>query len=63
MDLAYRNTTITAADDDAFYAALEEVLLTQHECIIMSDINLPHIDWSLQRPTPQHLEANYCYLL
>ena len=50
--LVYRNTRITAADDDAFYATLEEILLTQHECVIMGDFNLPHIDWSLQRPTP-----------
>ena len=38
--------------NDAFYATLEEILLTQHECVIMGDFNLPHIDWSLQRPTP-----------
>ena len=41
----YRNTTITAADDDAFYPTLEEILLTQHECVIMGDFNLPHTDW------------------
>ena len=50
--LVYRNTTITAADDDAFYATLEKILLTQHECVIMGDFNLPHIDWSLEQPTP-----------
>ena len=50
--LVYRNTTITAANDDAFYATLEEILLTQHECVIMGGFNLPHIDWSLQQPTP-----------
>ena len=50
--LVYRNTTITAADDEAFYSIVEEILQTQHECVIMGDFNLPHIDWSLQRPTP-----------
>ena len=50
LDLVYRNTTITAADD-GFYATLEEILLTQHECVIKGDFNLPHIDWSLQQPT------------
>ena len=39
------------ADDDAFYATLEEILLTQHECVIIYDFNLPHIDCSLQQPT------------
>ena len=43
---------ITAADDDAFYATLEEIFLTQHECVIMVDFNQPHIDWSLQQLTP-----------
>ena len=51
MVLVCRNTTIPAADDDAFYAILEEILLTQHECVIMGDFNLPHIDWSLRQPT------------
>ena len=54
MVLVYRNTTITAADDDAFYATLEEILLAQHECVIMGDFNLPYIDWSLQQATPAH---------
>ena len=36
----YRSTTITATDDDMFYESLEEILLTQHECIIMGDFNL-----------------------
>ena len=45
--LVYRNTTITAADGDAFYATREEILLTQHECVIMGDLYLPRIDWSL----------------
>ena len=49
--LVYRNTTITAADDHAFYATLEEILPTQHECVIMGDFNLPYIDWSLLGPT------------
>ena len=49
--LVYRKTRITAADDDAFYATLEEILLTQHECVIMGDFYLPNIDWT-QRPTP-----------
>ena len=31
---------------------LEEILLSQHECVIMRDYNLPNIDWTLQRPTP-----------
>ena len=48
----YQNTRITAADDDVFYASQDEILLMQHECVIMGDFNLPHIDWSPQRPTP-----------
>ena len=31
---------------------LEEILLSQHECVIMGDFNLPNIDWTLQRRTP-----------
>ena len=31
---------------------LEEIFLSQHECVIMDDFNLPNIDWTLQRPTP-----------
>ena len=31
---------------------LEEILLSQHECVIMEDFNLPEIDWTLQRPNP-----------
>ena len=30
---------------------LEEILLSQHECVIMGDFNLPNIDWTLQRLT------------
>ena len=30
---------------------LEEILLSQHECVIMGDFNLPNIDWTLQRQT------------
>ena len=37
----YLNTRITAADDDEFYTMLEEILLSQHECVIMGDFNLP----------------------
>ena len=50
--LVHQNTIITTADDDAFYSTLEEILLTQHECVIMGYFNLPHVDWLLQRPTP-----------
>ena len=50
--LIYRNTRITAADDDEFYAMLEEILPSQHECVIMGDFNLLNIDWTLQKPTP-----------
>ena len=50
--LIYRNSRITTADDDEFYTMLEEISLSQHECIIMGDFNLPNIDWTLQRPTP-----------
>ena len=32
--LIYRNTRITAADDE-FYTMLEEILLSKHECVIM----------------------------
>ena len=39
--LVYRNTRITAAADDEFYASLEEILITQHERVIMGDFNLP----------------------
>ena len=35
-----------------FYESLEEILLTQHECIIMGNFNLPNINWTLGRPTP-----------
>ena len=49
--IVYRNTRITAADEDAFYATPEEILLTQDECFIMGDFNLPHIHCSLQRQT------------
>ena len=31
---------------------MEEILLSQHECVIMDDFNLPNIDWTLERPTP-----------
>ena len=50
--LIYRNTGITAAYDDEFYTMLEEILLSQHECVIIADFNLPNVDWTLQRPTP-----------
>ena len=50
-----------AVDDDAFYASLEEILLTQHEYVIMGDFNLLQIDWSLQRRTPAPAEANFIY--
>ena len=52
--LIYRNTRIAATDDDddEFYTMLEEILLSQHECVIMGDFNLPNIDWPLKRPTP-----------
>ena len=50
--LIYRNTRITAADDDEVYTMLEEIFLSQHECVIMRDFNLPNIDWTLRRPTP-----------
>ena len=50
--LIYRNRRITAADDDEFYTMLEEILQSQHECVIMGDFNITNIDWTLQRPTP-----------
>ena len=50
--LIYRNTRITVAGDDEFYKMLKEILLSQHECVIMGDLNLPNLDWTLQRPTP-----------
>ena len=50
--LVYRNTRIIAADDDVFYVILEEILLTQHECVIMGDFNLSYFDWSIQLQTP-----------
>ena len=48
----YRNTRITAADDYEFYTMIEEILLSQHECVVMGDFNLPNIDMTLQRSTP-----------
>ena len=42
--LIYRNTRITAADDDELYTMLEEILLSQHECVIMGDFSIPNID-------------------
>ena len=50
--MIYRNTRITAADDDEFYIMLEEILLSQQDCGIIGDFNLPNIDWTLQRRTP-----------
>ena len=47
--LIYRNPRITAADDDEFYIMLEEILLSQHKCVIMGDFNLPNIDWALDQ--------------
>ena len=35
--LIYRNKRITAADDDEFYTMLEEILRSQHECVIIGD--------------------------
>ena len=52
LALIYRNTRIAAADDDKFYTMLEEILLSQHECVIMDAFNLPNKDWTLERPTP-----------
>ena len=42
--LIYRNRRITAADDDEFDTILEEIFLSQLECVIMGDFNLPNID-------------------
>ena len=50
--LIYRNPRRTAADDDEFYTMPEDILLSQHECVIMGDFNLKNIDRTLQRPTP-----------
>ena len=49
--LIYRNIRITVPDDE-FYTMLKEILLSQDECVIMGDFNLPNIDWTLERPTP-----------
>ena len=35
-----------------FYESLEEILLTQQECIVMGDFIQPNIYWTLGRPTP-----------
>ena len=35
LELIYRNTRITAADDDQLYTILEEILLSQHEYVII----------------------------
>ena len=31
---------------------LEEILLSQYECVIMGDFNHPNMDWTQQRQTP-----------
>ena len=59
--LVYRNTRITAADD-AFNAPLEEILLMQHECVIMGDLNLPTLTGHYG-DRHRRLEANYYNLL
>ena len=67
--LVYRNTTITAADDDAFYATLEEILLTQHECVIMGDFNKQGCTVTLllhyycYTITPSHYCYTICYTI
>ena len=63
--LISKNTRITAADDDGFYTMLEEILLSQHECVIMGDFNLPNIDWTLpkQTPTPGKIWCNYLQII
>ena len=50
--LIYRNPRITAADDDELYTMLEEILLSQHECVAICYFNLPYIDYTLKTPTP-----------
>ena len=54
--LIYRNTRITAADYHEFYTMLEEILLSQHECV--GDFILPNIDWNSR--TRQQTEAITC---
>ena len=49
--LIYRNTKITAADDDEFNIMLNEIYYHNMN-VIMGDFNLPIIDRTLQRPTP-----------
>ena len=48
--LIHRNPRITAADDDELYTMLEEILLSQHECVIIGDFNLGHWIDQLQHP-------------
>ena len=43
LALIYANTQITAATDDEVYTMLKK-MLSQHECVIMGDFNLPNID-------------------
>ena len=50
--LINRNTRTTAAYHNQFCTVLEEILISQYECVIMGDFNFPNIDWILQRPTP-----------
>ena len=38
--LIYRNPRITVADDDELYTMLEEILLSQHECVIMAQLKI-----------------------
>ena len=52
FELIYGSKRITAADDDEFHTMLNQILLLQHECIVICNFNLPNIDWTLQRPTP-----------
>ena len=43
---------LETTDGGEFYTMLEEILLSEHECVMMGDFNLPNTDWTLQRPTP-----------
>ena len=50
--LIYRNTRITAAGDDEFYTMLEEIFAITTSMCHHGNFNLPHLDWTLHRPTP-----------
>ena len=59
--LIYRNSRITAADDDEFYTMLEEILLSRHEFVIMGDSSKHRLDTAeITSRTQQQTDAITC---